>query len=73
MIWGQVNLENVAKAGNPPIKRSKNVVLSCEIIHVMFEQVIIMLVGNFGKLIWGSANVHVTQTVLAAGPQWVEN
>jgi hypothetical protein len=41
MIWGQVNFENVSKAGKPPMKQSKSSVLTCEIMYAMFEQVMI--------------------------------
>jgi hypothetical protein len=40
----------------------KNSVLTCAMICTMFC-----------KLFWGSANVHTTQKVLAAGQQWVPN
>jgi hypothetical protein len=33
---GQVNLENVSKVGKPPMKQSKNSVLTCEITYAMF-------------------------------------
>jgi hypothetical protein len=36
MIWGQMNLENVSKAGKPPMKQSKNSVWTCEIMNAMF-------------------------------------
>jgi hypothetical protein len=32
-----------------------------------------MLMGSFGQGVWGSANVHVAQTVLAVGQRWVAN
>jgi hypothetical protein len=38
MIWGQVNLGNVSKAGKPPMKQSKNSVLMCEIMYAMFKE-----------------------------------
>jgi hypothetical protein len=53
MIWGQVNLENVSKAGNPPAKQSKNSVLTCEIMIAMFQQVMITLMGIFGRAALG--------------------
>jgi hypothetical protein len=37
-IWGQVNLGNVSKAGKPPMKQSKNSVLTCEIMYAMFKE-----------------------------------
>jgi hypothetical protein len=36
MILGQMNLENVSKAGKPPIKQSQNSVLTSEIMYAMF-------------------------------------
>jgi hypothetical protein len=30
MVWGQVNLENVSRAAEPPMKQSKNSVLTRE-------------------------------------------
>jgi hypothetical protein len=53
LIWVEVNLENVSKAGNPPMKQSKNLLLMCEIMHAMFEQVMIMLLGIFGQAVLG--------------------
>jgi hypothetical protein len=52
--WGQVNLGNVAKAGNPSMKQSKNSVLTCKIKYAMFKQVMIMLVGLFGQADFGA-------------------
>jgi hypothetical protein len=36
MIWGKVNLESVSKAGKPPMKQSKNSILTCEVMYAMF-------------------------------------
>jgi hypothetical protein len=71
MIKGQVNLENVSKDGKPPMRQSKNPELMCEIMYAMFEQVMIMLMGIFGQTVWGSANMHIAQTVLSVRQQWV--
>jgi hypothetical protein len=53
MIWGKVNFENVSKAGKPPMKQSKNSVLTCEIMYAMFKQVMIMLMAIFGQAVLG--------------------
>jgi hypothetical protein len=53
MIWGQVNLDNMSKAGKPPMKQSKNSVLTCEIVYVMFWQVIIMLMATVWQAFLG--------------------
>jgi hypothetical protein len=69
MIWGQVNLGNVSKAGKLPMKQSENSVLMCEIMYAMFKESWPLL----GNLFWGSANLHFRQTVLAEGRQGVAN
>jgi hypothetical protein len=38
MIWGQVNLGNVSKAGKHPMKQSKNSVLPGELMYAMFKE-----------------------------------
>jgi hypothetical protein len=38
MIWGQVNLGNVSKAGKPPMKKSKKSVLTCDMMYAMFKE-----------------------------------
>jgi hypothetical protein len=48
-----MNLENVSKAGKPPMKQSKNSVLTCETMYAMFEQVMIMLMATFGHYVLG--------------------
>jgi hypothetical protein len=53
MIWGQANLENVSKVGNPPMKQSKHSVLACEIVYAMFWQIMIMRMGIFGQAVLG--------------------
>jgi hypothetical protein len=68
-----VNLENVSKAGQPPMKQSKNSLLTCEIMYAKFEQVMIMLMGIFGQAGFFAANVHIAQTMLAAGQLWMPN
>jgi hypothetical protein len=69
-----VNLENVTKAGKPPMKQSKNSVLTCEIMYGMFQQVMIMLMGIIGQAVLGLCKPsHRTQTVLAVEKQWGAN
>jgi hypothetical protein len=51
MIWGQVTLEKVSKAGNTHMKQSKNSVFTCEIMYAVFEQVMIMVMGIFGQAV----------------------
>jgi hypothetical protein len=53
MIWGQVNLENVSKAGKSPMKQFKNSALTFEIMHAMIKQVMIMCMGMFGQAVLG--------------------
>jgi hypothetical protein len=53
MIWEQVNLKSVSKAGNPLMKQSKNTVLMLEILYAMFWQVMIMLMAIFGHAVLG--------------------
>jgi hypothetical protein len=65
MIWGQVNLGNVSKAGKPPMKQSKNSVLTCEITYAIF--MMIMLMATFGQVVLGLGERVVGQTVLAEG------
>jgi hypothetical protein len=36
MIWGQMSLENVSKAGNPLTKQSKESELTCGVKYDMF-------------------------------------
>jgi hypothetical protein len=69
-----LNLRNVAEASQPPppIKQSKNSVLTCEIWYAMFQQVIAMLMCILG-LSCGLSCGHVTQEALAAGQQLVAN
>jgi hypothetical protein len=50
---GQGNFKNVSKAGNPPMKQSKNSVLTCEIMYAMFGQVMTMLMGIVGQAVLG--------------------
>jgi hypothetical protein len=50
---GKVKLENVDKAGIPPMTQSKNSVLTCEILYAVFWQVIIKLMGVFGQAVLG--------------------
>jgi hypothetical protein len=66
MICGQMNLENVAKACKRPMKQSKKSVIACEIMYAMLSKSLKCSWARLGTLLWGSANVHVTQTVLAA-------
>jgi hypothetical protein len=70
MIWGQVNLKNVSKAGDTP-KQSRNSALTCEIMYAMYLASHEMLMGNFGQAVLGLC-VHIAQTVLV-GQQWVAN
>jgi hypothetical protein len=70
MIWGQVNLENV-KAGKPPMKQSKNSVLTCEIMYGMFQQVMIMLMGIIGQPVSGLCKrAHRTQSACCGKTVW---
>jgi hypothetical protein len=71
MIWG-VNLENVAKAGNPPFVAIQN--LSIDASNYVCND----LAGHynahghfFGKVFWGSANVP--HTVLTERQQRMAN
>jgi hypothetical protein len=56
------------------MKQSKSSLLTCEIMYAMLMQIMTMRMGIFlGNLFWGCANMHVAQTVLAVGQQWVAN
>jgi hypothetical protein len=66
MIWGQVNVDHVSKAGKPPMKQSKNVVLTCETIYAM-------LMGIFGQAVLGLCERAYRTESASVGQQWVAN
>jgi hypothetical protein len=69
MIGGQVNLKNVSMSGKPPMKQSKNSVLTCEVKYAMFK-VMIMLMAFFGQAVLGLCKRARGQAVLADDSGW---
>jgi hypothetical protein len=72
MTRGPVILGNVAKAGHTPMKQSKNFVWTCESMYAILKSFQCSR-AFLGELLLASANMHTTQTVLAAGQQRVAN